>query len=349
MGMDSNGGGLFGEIARSWRSLGLPASPLLADLMERDRSWWRFLLGLLAGTVGGILLVIVLLVVIGVPALIIALVQGFDPAQLSDFYKQIQREDYSPTYWVAIGLIWLLVLTNGPTLVGFAWIGSLFNRKPLRLSFTTAPRWRWRQLVGGLALYGAVLGLVVAFETVVFKQPLALPLFKTAPTVGKAVVFLALTVPAWVLAAMVEELAFRGWLLRHSALMLRWTWLYILLNGAVFSIIHWDFQPAHFDLNAFLARMAMGWGLCYMALKMGGIEFSTGAHAANNLLLVLFIEPFNLAVPDGKPFDWGGLGETVVLLALMIAVTEVALRVPWIAQLVGPPSDGARPPEQVFS
>ena len=34
----------------------------------------------------------------------------------------------------------------------------------------------------------------------------------------------------------------------------------------------------------------MGAGFAYMTLRLGGIEFSTGVHAANNLLIVLFIQ-----------------------------------------------------------
>ena len=347
--MDSNGARLKTAIAQVWRGLGLGGSPLLADLGPSDRSWWRFLLGLVAGLVGGVVALLAILLLIGVPTMIVLGLQGVDPQAMSKFFADVQREDYKPTFGVAIGLIWAIAILNGILLAGFALIGSLFNKKRFKLSFTTAPRWRWRHLAGGLVLYGIVLGAMMAFEVVFLRQPIDLPVFKIAPTPLQALVYVAVTVPGWILAAGVEELAFRGWLLRHSALMFRFTWLYVLLNGVLFSFIHWDFVPAHFDINAFISRAVMGAGLCYMALRMGGIEFSTGAHAANNLLLVMFIEPFNLAMPNGKPFDPGALLETAVMLVLMIAVTEIAIRVPWIADLVGPPGEGAKQQEDVFA
>jgi membrane protease YdiL (CAAX protease family) len=346
--MDSNWAGLKGEIARTWRGLGVDESPLLADLKGGERSWWRFLLGIVAGMVGGLIVALIVAVLIGLPVMVVLMVQGIDQNTITSFVEDIQSTGYSPTFGTAIGLIWTLAILNGLMLTGFAWIGSLLTKRRLRLSFTTAPKWRWRHLLGGILLYGAVLGAMMAFEAVVLGHPVSLPLFKMAPTPLLALVFVAVTVPGWIIAAGVEELAFRGWLLRQSALMMRWTWLYILFNGMLFSFIHWDFIPAHFDINAFIARSVMGAGLCYMALRMGGIEFSTGAHAANNILLVMFIEPFNLAMPNGEPFDIGNLGETAVMLVLMIAVTEIAIRVPPIARLIGPPGKGAAPQADAF-
>ncbi len=347
--MDSNGAGLKGAIARVWRGLGVDASPLLADLKGADRSWWRFLLGIFAGGVGGVALALGVALVIAFPAMIILTLRGMDPKVPTEFFNEIQQVDYEPGFRVAITLIWALAILNGLMLVGLTLIGSLLTKKKFKLSFTTAPKWRWGHLFGGLVLYGLVLGAMMAFEVIVLHQPVDLPIFKIAPTPLLALVFVIVTVPGWIIAAGVEELAFRGWLLRHSALMFRLTWLYILFNGVLFSFIHWDFVPAHFDINAFISRTVMGGGLCYMALRMGGIEFSTGAHAANNLLLVLFIEPFNMAMPDGEPFSFDSLLETAIMLALMIAVTEAAIRVPWIAALVGPPGKGAGPPEEVFA
>lgn len=347
--MDSNGAGLKGAIAQVWRGLGPAGSPLLADLKGADRSWWRSLLGFFAGAVGGVALALVVAIAVAFPVIIILTIQGMDPNAPGEFFSDIQQVDYEPGFGVAITLIWVLAILNGLMLVGFALIGSLLTRKKFKLSFTTAPKWRWGHLLGGLVLYGVVLGAMMAFEVIVLHQPVDLPVFKIAPTPFLALVFVVVTVPGWIIAAGVEELAFRGWLLRQSALMFRLPWLYLAFNGLLFSFIHWDLVPAHFDVNAFIARAVMGAGLCYMALRMGGIEFSTGAHAANNLLLVMFIEPFNLAMPDGKPLSFDSLLETAVMLALMIAVTEAAIRVPWLANLVGPPGEGAKPSEEAFA
>ena len=73
-----------------------------------------------------------------------------------------------------------------------------------------------------------------------------------------------------------------------------------------------------------------------MALRLGGIEFSTGAHAANNLLIVLFIEPLSLAPPPPMPFDGISLAESLTGLAFAVAGVELALRWPVLRRLMGP-------------
>ncbi len=347
--MDSNRGGLRDQIRQSWRALGVDQSPFLGDLTPADRSWWRVLLGLIAGAVGGLVIVIILLIVIAIPVIFIVAAQGTDPARIQTFFADIQKVDFKPTYWVALALIWALALTNGAMMLGFVWIGSLLNHKPLRLSFTAAPHWRWRQLVGGLVFYGAVLGLMQAIEVAFTGQKLALPVFSISHSPALTILFVILSVPGWILAAGVEELAFRGWILRHSAALMRWAWLYILVNGLLFSIIHWDFQPEHFDLNAFIARAVMGWGFSYMTLRMGGIELSTGAHAANNLLIVMFTEPFNLGTPPAEPFTLGPLAEAAFMLVLLVGVTEAAIRVPALARFFGPPARRPSGEEAAFS
>jgi hypothetical protein len=52
-----------------------------------------------------------------------------------------------------------------------------------------------------------------------------------------------------------------------------------------------------------------------MTLRLGGIEFAVGAHAANNILILLFIQPMSLKPdpPHGFP------PETLVIAPLMLA------------------------------
>jgi hypothetical protein len=95
----------------------------------------------------------------------------------------------------------------------------------------------------------------------------------------------------------------------------------LVLSGLLFSAVHFD--P---NLDAFLVRLAMGVGLAWMTLRLGGIEFSIGAHAANNIMILLFIQPMALKPepPHGFP------PETLVIAPLMlagyVALAEIAAR-----------------------
>ena len=335
---------MISQAAQVWRALGVDQSPLLADLRGRPNSWWRFILGAVAGPIGGFVATIAVVVIIAVPAIIILVAYGMDASAIPAELAKIQQPDFKPSYSVALALIWTLALTNGPLMLTAVWVASVLNHRPLKLSFTTARRWRWRQLFGGMALYGLALGVMQGVEVLVFGQKAQWPLFTLTQSPLMMVLFVAAAGVGLILAAGAEELVFRGWLLRHSAVLTRRTWIYIPLNGLLFSLVHWDFDP-----NAFIARAVMGAGFSYMALRMGGIEFSTGAHAANNILIVLFIEPLTLATPAPMPLDAGSLLETAVMLVMIVGVTELAIRVPVLARMIGPPSDGAQSVGQTFA
>jgi hypothetical protein len=89
------------------------------------------------------------------------------------------------------------------------------------------------------------------------------------------------------------------------------------------------FSAAHLDFGAdgFLTRLLMGAGFAYMTLRLGGIEFSTAAHAANNILIVLFVQPLTLQSPAAASgLSMGSLLEDVAMAAGYIAITEAVVR-----------------------
>lgn len=329
-------GALFSDM---WAAIGRDRSPLLADLGPSDRNWWRFFLAILVGVFAGFLAVIALMVV-GMVAVVVA---GVSPAVIGNYVNELVSGEAEQTFWSATGVIWAVAILNGVMMLLGVWLGSLLVKKPLRLSFTTARRWRWRQVFGGFVLYGAALALLLAFGIGLDGEVPQFPAFTLAPSTPFAFVYMALAFGGLLLAAGGEELVFRGWLLRQTANLLPWTWVYLLLNGVIFSLIHGEWDP-----NALIARAAMGIGFCYMALRFGGIEFSTGAHTANNFLIVSFITPLSLNTPPPGAFSFGMLGETALMLVLMIAVTEIALRVRPIADFLGGPAQNVAAEAKAF-
>jgi hypothetical protein len=139
-----------------------------------------------------------------------------------------------------------------------------------------------------------------------------------------AIAAVALLIPA----AAAEEIVFRGWLLRQTAAFLRNPVTLLVVNGVLFSAIHLDFAP-----DAFLARSVMGAGFAYMTLRLGGIEFATGAHAANNILIVLFVEPLILKPSEPTGFSAGTVLEDVLLVIGYVVITELVVRWPRLRRL----------------
>ena len=97
----------------------------------------------------------------------------------------------------------------------------------------------------------------------------------------------------------------------------------IAATALVFSALHGEFS-----LDAFVTRALMGAGFAYMTLRLGGIEFSTGAHAANNILIVLFIEPLTLkTAAAAADMSMASLLEDVALVIGYIVITEAVVRI----------------------
>jgi membrane protease YdiL (CAAX protease family) len=292
----------------------LSEASFIADLNPREKSLWRIVVTFLAGAVGGVIVALVT----GVIALLVvaAAVGGFsgDLTGLPHRIGELISAD-GATIQSALGLLTLATFTNGPMAATFIGVAALMVGRHPRRYITVAAKIRWRLLGSGLLLSVVIIGpLVLASQ---FLDPHAAPapmlsLAKDWPTrIGYAVACIALLIPA----AAAEEIVFRGWLLRESAVLSRNPIFLMAVNGVLFSALHNDFAP-----DAFLMRALMGAGFVYMTLRLGGIEFSTGAHAANNILIVLFIQPLSL-----KPTPSTGLGADTLFQALFLFVSYLVM------------------------
>jgi membrane protease YdiL (CAAX protease family) len=161
------------------------------------------------------------------------------------------------------------------------------------------------------------------------------PVLSLASTsVGRAT-YVAFAVALLVLAAAAEEVVFRGWLLKQMGAFTRNPALLIAINGLLFATIHFD--P---NLDAFLVRAAMGVGLTWMTLRTGGIELAIGAHAANNIVILLLIRPLSLQPDTPHPFQATSLVTALAMAVGYVGVAEAVVRWPvvtgWIASLRRP-------------
>jgi hypothetical protein len=95
----------------------------------------------------------------------------------------------------------------------------------------------------------------------------------------------------------------------------------MLINGIVFAAAHMDFAP-----DAFVTRAIMGAGFTYSTLRLGGVEFSSGLHASNNIMIVLFFEPLTLKPSPNTPITADSLAPELVLLLIYIGMVEIVAR-----------------------
>lgn len=304
----------------SERGAQLSTSAFIANLSAPERSVWRFL-ATLAGGIGGGLVAGLLVGVVSI--LVFAAGDGLIGHDLAGFPLRIQSliDPRTPTLTSSLFLMLLAVTTNGPLALTFIVIAALIAHRPLRGYVTAAASPRWRMLLAGLVFAALALGPLVAAS--VFLDPHAQrpPILALASDPARRTLYAVAAVVLLIPAAAAEEVVFRGWLLRQSAALTRNPIALMAINGVLFSAVHGDFAP-----GAFLTRALMGAGFVYMTLRLGGVEFSTGAHAANNIMIVLFIQPLTTRLTPPTGVSANDVLQDGFLFASYVVMAEVTAR-----------------------
>jgi CAAX protease family protein len=229
-------------------------------------------------------------------------------------------------------------ITNGTLAVAFVGFAALFADRQAQNYVTVAPQVRWSLLAWGLIASALVIGPIVWLGQALDPHAPPPPLLSLNHTLPGQIGYAVASILLLVLAAAAEEVVFRGWLLRQSAAVTRNPFVLMALNGVLFSAVHGEFAP-----DAFLTRAVMGAGFVYMTLRTGGIEFSTGAHAANNIIIVLLLEPLSLKPTPSTGLSADALLQDAFLLLSYLALTELTVRFGPLRRLTG--VDRVRPPE----
>lgn len=295
----------------------LRRSPFLDDLTPADRRVVPLLLTLLIGVVAALLAAVICGIVVfvafaiaggGVESterLMAALGQGQPPAGLTQ---------------VSFVLA-LVAATNGGMALAFVGVAALLHHRRLLSYFSAAPRFRWRLTLLGLALFAAVIGPMVLVSAALDPKVAGAPILAISPGLSGRLAYAVMVVVLFLVAAAAEELVFRGWLAKIVGAWFPDPRAVLVLSGLLFSAVHFD--P---NLDAFLMRLAMGVGLAWMTLRLGGIEFAVGAHAANNILILLFIQPMALKPEPPHAFPPETLVIAPLMLAGYVALAEIVAR-----------------------
>lgn len=297
-----------------WRGLG--ASAFLADVGPRDREPARIAAVIVAGACVGLVASVACWILILVPYTVYIGLAGEGMLGLG---KAALRFEDNHFQGVGITLVRLVTstATDGAFPLAFVSLAAVMTNRPFQHYVTAALRVRWRLLVLGLFLSFVVIAPLLIAARLGAAPGGPPPVFSLTPDLERRALYVVaalLLVPS----AAAEELMFRGWLMRQVAAFTKSPSALIFATALAFSAAHLDFTP-----DAFLARVLMGAGFAYMALRLGGLELAVGAHAANNILFILFVAPFSLR-ERAAPGPWfGDFG----LVAGYVLITEAVVRV----------------------
>ncbi len=304
-------------------------SRFLADLSPYDRDPWRTAfavpVGVLAGAVaalaGGAIAILAVMLI----------VSGLDGAPAAgDLFAVFSDPNLAePSARQSLFILAVLAGVNLGAAVGFVFAAGAIHHRKITDYVNRGEPVRWRLLLGGLILVGAVM-IAVTTGAALTGETLDPPLWKVSPNLVGRTLYALLAVGLLILAAAAEELVFRGWLLKQSAAYVRDPVVLMVLNGLLFAAIHLD--P---NIDAFLVRAAMGAGLTWMALRLGGIELGIGAHAANNAVILLLIRPMTTRPDAPHEFKAGLIASALLVLAGFIGVAELSVRWPALRRWTG--------------
>ena len=194
-------------------------------------------------------------------------------------------------------------------------LAARIYRRPMRSFLTAAPRFRWTAVAAGFAVGFPLVGLAFLGERALDPSPLAAPILAQAASAPDKLAYAAMAAVCLYLAAFAEEAIFRGWLLQQTGAWTRNLAIILGVNGVLFSLAHFDPDP-----TSFLVRGVMGAGWAWIALRTAGVEFTTGAHLANNLFVALFVMPVTFAPPKAGQ---GGLAPALIELAIVLAMAGI--------------------------
>lgn len=209
-----------------------------------------------------------------------------------------------------------------------AWTGALIvalkvthPHQPVKRWITSAPKFRWRLFLAGGALFGIVMAGALVLTMITAPGTLAAPIFDVSQDLQMRIAYAAVLFLVLPVAAAFEEILCRGWLVQQTAAWTRNIFVILVLNAVIFSALHLDPDPGR-NLSRMVVGVAFAWG----ALRLGGLEFSIGAHAVNNLMIALFASTLGKATEVAQASAVGDVITDLCTTAAMVAAIELAAR-----------------------
>jgi uncharacterized protein len=175
---------------------------------------------------------------------------------------------------------------------------KFIHQRPFQTLITSGQSIAWTRLFQGFGLWFVLAALTSLVEALLFpgRYIWSLHMQRFLPFVFLAIVLVPIQTSA-------EELLFRAYFLQGAGLGLRNIWILCSISGLFFGLPHLLNPEAsvNYPLLGFF-YFAFGFFLAFITLRDGRLELALGAHAANNLFSVFFVNYKNSVLPSPSIF-----------------------------------------------
>lgn len=262
----------------------------LKQVQKGKNQWWRYALTILA-TVAGIAIAN-----IGLRQILPAFKSLFPDNQ---FGKDLG-------IFIALGTVF------GTALLMFALASQKLHHRSFFSFINLNTKFNWFLYLKGFIIWGSLLfvsGLVTDFDT-----------FQTFIDNFSVTHFLILFIVGFIfigIQSFFEEIVIRGYFLQGIHLRIKNISILIIINTLIFGVLHFGY-----GIDSFIHSFTFGIAFAVVVLIQNRIEFVSGAHNANNLLLSLVFLDISEAASSkfSWSIDWLGLGIHLFIILVFVGI-----------------------------
>jgi len=167
----------------------------------------------------------------------------------------------------------------GFALITFLIAAKVLHKRPIMSFISVGNKLIWKHYFGGfliwtilMLLYGSIISDFKLFDD-----------FGGKVTTSQFVLLFLSGFISLGIQTFFEEIMIRGYILQGLHLRIKRFLLLILLNSLIFGLLHFGY-----GLGSFLSSWVFGISMVVMVIFQNRIEFASGVHNANNLIISLF-------------------------------------------------------------
>lgn len=206
----------------------------------------------------------------------------------------------------------LVLVIFGLALLAFLFVASKLHQRPKMSFISNKGAFSWRQYFIGFLAWGSLLFI----GSTIFDYQ-KLEDFVTNFNLYQFASLLLLGFVAIGVQSFFEELMLRGYLFQGMHLLIKKVVTLVILNSLIFGVLHFGY-----GIESFLSSWAFGVAFAIIVILQNRIEFVSGAHNANNLILSLIFLDLSEATNEAFSWEinWGYFSVHIIALLILVGL-----------------------------